>query len=101
MSVAREAAGSWTTSPGPSDRSSAVIVRLEEEVAAEEIAGVRSLHVRPRVHDHVPVPACRRIFLEERRPDVGLPLAVRDDLVQGELDRAARLAAAHVNVRNV
>src|SRR5438105_8332858 len=104
MSVARGAAGSSTTSPGPPGCSAAVIPapgRPLEEVAAEEVVGARALHVRPGVYHDIPAPGAPRELLVEKGPDVGVALAVGDDLVQGELDRAVRLAAAGVDVGHV
>src|SRR5207237_5266540 len=104
MSVARGAAGSSTTSPGPPGCSCAVIPapgRPLEEVAAEEVIGARALHVRPGVHHDIPAPGAPRKLLVEKGPGVGFALAVGDDLVQGELDRAVRLAAAGVDVGHV
>src|SRR5260370_10925114 len=62
MSVAREALESSTTSPAWSDGvdgspgllGSEVMKQLREQIPAEQVGGVRALHVRSRVHDHVP-----------------------------------------------
>src|SRR6266851_7440749 len=101
MSVARGAAGSSTTRPSSPAFSSAVMAYLEQ-VSAEEIFRAAALHVGPGVDHHVPSLARRReLDVVERRPTVGLALAVRDHLVQGELDAAALRAAADVDVRDV
>src|SRR5438270_12999931 len=100
MSVAREATGSWMTSPRSRAGSSGVTRDLEE-VAAKKVVGVRPLHVGAGVDDHVPVPGRRRIVLVQRRRRVGIALAVGDDLVEREGDATALLAAADVDVRDV
>src|SRR6266851_8044520 len=102
MSVARGAAGSSTTRPSSPAFSSAVMAYLEEQVSAEEIFRAAALHVGPGVDHHVPSLVRRReLDVVERRPSVGLALAVRDHLVQGELDAAPLRAAADVDVRDV
>src|SRR6266567_2643218 len=101
MSVARDAAGSSTTRPSSPAFSSAVMACLEEQVSAEEIFRAAALHVGSGVDDHVPSLARRReLDVVERGPCVGHALAVRDHLVQGELDAAAlsRRAAADMDV---
>src|SRR5215469_15663239 len=102
MSVAREAAGSSTTWPSSPVFSSGGVIRyLKEEVPAEEVAGAAALHVRTGVDDDVPALSHRRVLDVERRPGVGLALAVGDHLVQGELDAPARGAGPDVDVRDV
>src|SRR5260370_17047538 len=85
MSVARVALGSSTTSPESSDdadeslglRGSRVMQLLREQVPAEQISGVRALHVRSCMHHGVPGAVRRRIGCVQSRPAVGVPLAVR------------------------
>src|SRR5438093_10428047 len=98
MSVARDAAGSSTTS-AVSPTGSSGVTRCLEEISADEVARVRALHVRPCVHDRVPAHANWRIGLVQRGLCVGGALAVGDDLVQGELDAAVAGARAKVNMR--
>src|SRR5919201_3050274 len=95
MSMDRDAAGSWTTSAGSVAGRSAVIGVPSEQVAAEQVARVRGLHVRAGVDDDVPATCVRRVLHADRRPDVGVALAVGDDLVQGEHGLADRNAAEH------
>src|SRR3989442_2211286 len=116
MSVAREAAGSSTTSPaawsagaGWSGGSGSLVMTAArsrrtssgEQVPAEQVAGVRSLHVRPGVHDDVPVAGLRRIDSPQSGPGDPRPRAIRDHLVEGEHDPAALRAAAEVDVRDM
>src|SRR5216684_2377782 len=110
MSVARVALGSSTTSPESSDdadeslglRGSRVMQLLREQVPAEQIAGVRALHVRSCVHDYVPGAGGGRI---DGAPDgrfrVGVAQGVGRHLVQADRNAAPLLAAAQVDVRDV
>src|SRR5438094_10061572 len=104
MSVARAAVGSWTTSacpPRAAAGSSGVMRAPLEEVAAEQVVGVRPLHIRSRVHDHVPVAAWGRVLLGDRRPGGGGALSVGDDRGERGGDASALLTAADVDVRHV
>src|SRR5260370_35482191 len=100
MSVAREAAGRSSTSAG-SPAGWSVVRPGSEKVAAEEVGGVRPLHVRPGVDDYVPGPAGRWIGQVEGGPRVRHALAVCHDRVEGECNPAPRLAAAEMDVRDV
>src|SRR6266851_7226577 len=75
-------------------RGSRVMQLLREQVPAEQIAGVRALHVRSCVHDHVPGAGGRRI---DGAPDgrfrVGVALSVGRHLVQADRNAAPLLAA--------
>src|SRR6266513_1623266 len=108
ISATRDAAGSSTTWPGTASSGtgsgglgSEVTSGPSEQVAAHEVRGVAALHVRTRVHHHVPVPAGGRIFRLDRGASVGRSGAVRHHLVQREQDSAWLLAAARVHVRDV
>src|SRR2546430_16505840 len=92
MSVARDAAGSSTTSAASPGRSSGLMPGLEE-IAAHQVARARALHVRSGVDDDVPLAACGRIGDVQGRPDVRHPLAVDEALVQGESDPTQAMAA--------
>src|SRR5256885_13554555 len=103
MSVAREAAGSWTTSAGSLARSSGVMPCLEE-IAAHQIARACALHVRSGVDDDVPRAAGGRIGdVVERRLGVRCSLPVGNHLVQRERDAAPRRrgASPDMDVRHV
>src|SRR5439155_14068001 len=100
MSVARDAAGSSTTSAAWPARSSGLMPGLEE-IAAHQVARARALHVRSGVDDDVPLAACGRIGDVQGRPGVRHSLAVDEDLVQGESDATAALAAPDMYVRHV
>src|SRR2546422_3798111 len=102
MSVAREAAGSSTTSAGSLALSSGVMPCLEE-VAAHQVARARALHVGPRVDDDVPLAARGRIGDVEGRPGVRRSQTVGDDLIQRERDDAPRRlrASTDMDVRHV
>src|SRR3989475_9811017 len=69
MSVAREAAGSSTTSAGSPALSSGVMPCLEE-VAPHQGARARALHVGSRVDDDGPLAPRRRVGGGEGRPGV-------------------------------
>src|SRR3989442_16000703 len=85
MSVAREPAGSSTTSPRVcAAGSSGVTDDLGEEVAAQEVAGVGSLHVGPGVNDDVPGALRGRVGQVQRRFGAGVALTVRHAGVQRE-----------------
>src|ERR1700674_4995903 len=109
MSVARDALESSMTSPAWSDGAagsrglwgSEVMKLLREQIPAEQIGGVRTLHVRPRVHDHVPGAGGGRVGGADRRFRVGAALAVGRHIAQEDGDAASLLAAAQVNVRDV
>src|SRR5216683_4332863 len=109
MSVARVALGSSTTSPESSDdaneslglRGSRVMQLLREQVPAEQIGGVRTLHVRSRVHDHVPGAGRGRIGGGDGRFRVGVALGVGRHLVQADGDAPPLLAAPQVDMRDV
>src|SRR6202158_514153 len=109
MSVARDALESSTTSPACSDGASGslrlwgseVMKRLREQVPAEQIGGVRTLHVRSGVYDHVPRAGRGRIGRADGRFGVGVALGVGHHLVQADGDAAALLTAAQVNVGDV
>src|SRR6266850_8094160 len=108
MSAARAAAGSWSTFSVSSDPTACSsggrsrFMPLREEIPAEQVRGVRALHVGTRVDDDIPGAVRRGIGHPlDGRLDVRLALAVGDDLVQGKLDVAGLLAAADVNVRDV
>src|SRR6266849_3273439 len=75
---------------------------LCEQVPAKKVCGVRTLHVRPRVHDDVPGASGGRIGgVADGRFRVGVPLAVGDHLVQRQGDVANLLAAPDVDVGGV
>src|SRR5437773_5684119 len=98
MSVAREAAGSSTTSAGSPTLSSDVTPILEE-VSAHQVKRARALHIGTGVDHDVPPAAGWRVGGLERRPDVRDALAVGDHLVQRKGDATAALAASYVDVR--
>src|SRR5260370_42586722 len=100
MSVAREAAGRSSQAAG-SPAGSSVVMRRSEKVAAEEVGGVRPLHVRPGVDDYVPGPAGRWIGQVEGGPRGRHALAVCHDRVECECNPAPRLAAPEMDVRDV
>src|SRR5207244_13553777 len=85
MSVAREAAGSSTTSAGSLALSSGVMPCLEE-VAAHQVARARALHVGSRVDDDVPLPARGRMAEAEGPTGVRPSQTLGDDLIQPQLD---------------
>src|SRR2546426_1179843 len=93
MSVAREAAGSSTTSAGSLALSSGGMPCLEE-VAAHQVARARALHVGSRVDDGVPLAARGRIGDVEGRPGVRRSQAVGD----GVEPASPPHAAAHVAI---
>src|ERR1043165_9629528 len=102
MSAARRATGSSTTSASccsPAGRSG--VISALEQVSAEQIFRVRTLHVRSRVDNRVPLGPGRRIGDVERGLRVGDALAVGDHLVEGEGDATATCAGAEVDVGNV
>src|SRR5258708_2715223 len=109
MSVAREALESSMTSPAWSDGvdgspgllGSEVMKQLREQIPAEQVGGVRALHVRSRVHDHVPGAGRGRIGGGDGRFRVGVALGVGRHLVQADGDAPPLLAAAQVDVRDV
>src|SRR6266849_8757252 len=109
MSVARDALESSTTSPAWSGGIAGsvglwgceVMKLLREQIPAEKIGGVRALHVRPRVDDHVPGAGRGRVGGVDGRFRVGMALAVGRHSVQADGDAPPRLAAAEVNVRDV
>src|SRR5438045_156740 len=75
--------------------------RTLEQVSAKQVGGVGSLHVRARMHDHIPVAAGRWVFRLHRALGIGRARPVRDDLVERKQDAALLLAAAVVDVRHV
>src|SRR5712692_6003838 len=97
MSVARDALESSTTSPAWSGGIAGsvglwgfeVMKLLREQIPAEQIGGVRPLHVRHLVRG------------VDGRFRVGIALAVGRHSVQADSDAPPRLAAAEVNVRDV
>src|SRR5260370_34876130 len=99
MLVAREAAGRSSRSAG-SPAGSSVVMPRSEKVAAEEVGGVRPLHIRPGVDDYVPGPAGRWIAQVEGGPRVRHTLAVCHDRVEGECKPAPRLTAAEMDMRH-
>src|SRR5260370_15739517 len=109
MSVARDALESSTTSPACSGgaagslglRESEVMKRLREQIPAEQIGGVRPLHIRPRVHDHVPGAGRRRIDGTDGRFRVGVALGVGRHLVQTDGGASELQAAATEDVRDM
>src|SRR5207253_6252654 len=70
-------------------------------VAAEEIAGIGTLHVGSRVDDYVPGGLGWRVAQVQCRLDVGIALPVRHDGVQSERDASAGLTCSQVDVRDV
>src|SRR5260221_7130807 len=111
MSVAREAAGRSSTSPGSATPGSsggwAGLVkgwparrpaRRLEEVPAEQVAGVRALHVGPGVHDDVQGPGGRRECGLQVRSGGRVPVAGRTDLVERDGVSAGLAAAAALDV---
>src|SRR4051812_18189186 len=102
MSAARRATGSSRTSAccgSLAGRSG--VIRALEQVSAEQVFGVRTLHVRPRMHDGVPPGPGRRIGDVQRGRGVRAPLTIGDHLVEGEGDPPTAGARAEVDVRYV
>src|SRR5882672_2005030 len=103
MSAARAAAGSWSTfsTSDPTfcwSGGRSRVIPLGEKISAQQVGGVRTLHVGTRVDDHVPRAVRGGIGRLDGRLDVHLALAVGNHLVQRQRDVPVLLAAADVDV---